>query len=213
MLNRLLWLHPRTWTIMWWAGRTGTWPWTTLVDRTGLKTTSTAPSSWMHSATSSTSNRLSTAWPTSGSSAGPFVHIDADFTWSMMRTDRSLLSTARSCGRGPRELACLPIRKQTWVTLPSSDRMAQLFSSYLTGTGTVFSCTCGTFPGSYMYFMFLLMFFFCRSSSAVKFEVWDPSVGYIPATAPAHSLLTLAWKTHWLVTPVQPSHIANNQSC
>lgn len=37
---------------------------------------------------------------------------------------------------------------------------------------------------------------FCRSPSAVQFEVWDPSVGYVPATAPAHSLLTLAWKTH-----------------
>ncbi|XP_056900850.1 lysosomal acid glucosylceramidase [Takifugu flavidus] len=34
-----------------------------------------------------------------------------------------------------------------------------------------------------------------RSPSAVQFEVWDPSVGYVPATAPAHSLLTLAWKT------------------
>uniref|UniRef100_H2TS47 Glucosylceramidase n=1 Tax=Takifugu rubripes TaxID=31033 RepID=H2TS47_TAKRU len=34
-----------------------------------------------------------------------------------------------------------------------------------------------------------------RSPSAVRFEVWDPSVGYVPATAPAHSLLTLAWKT------------------
>lgn len=52
---------------MWWAGRTGTWPWTTLVDQTGLKTTLTAPSSWMRGSTSSTSSRRSTAWPTSGS--------------------------------------------------------------------------------------------------------------------------------------------------
>lgn len=148
MLNCLFWLHTRTWTIMWWAGRTGTWPWTTSVDRTGLKTTSTAPSSWMHSATSSTSSRLSTAWPTSGSGAGPFVHIDADSTWSTMHTAQPLLSTASSCGRAPRELACPPIRKQTWVTPPSSDRMARLFSSYWTGTATVFSCTCETFPGS-----------------------------------------------------------------
>uniref|UniRef100_A0A8C4EXT1 Glucosylceramidase n=1 Tax=Dicentrarchus labrax TaxID=13489 RepID=A0A8C4EXT1_DICLA len=35
-----------------------------------------------------------------------------------------------------------------------------------------------------------------RSSSEVQFEVWDPAVGYIPSTAPAHSLLTLAWNTH-----------------
>lgn len=41
------------------------------------------------------------------------------------------------------------------------------------------------------------MFVFCSSSSAIQFEVWDPSVGYIPFTAPAHSLLTLAWNTHW----------------
>ncbi|XP_030605059.1 lysosomal acid glucosylceramidase [Archocentrus centrarchus] len=34
-----------------------------------------------------------------------------------------------------------------------------------------------------------------RSSSEIQFEVWDPVVGYIPSTAPAHSLLTLAWKT------------------
>lgn len=80
MLNCLLWLHTRTWTIMWWAGRTGTWPWTRSVGRPGLKTTSTAPSSWMHSATSSISSRLSTAWPTSGSSAGPFV--SPDLRWS-----------------------------------------------------------------------------------------------------------------------------------
>lgn len=35
-----------------------------------------------------------------------------------------------------------------------------------------------------------------RSSSAVQFEVWNPTVGYIPCTAPAHSLLTVAWNTH-----------------
>lgn len=35
-----------------------------------------------------------------------------------------------------------------------------------------------------------------RSSSVIQFEVWDPAVGYIPSTAPAHSLLTLAWNTH-----------------
>ncbi|KAM6910060.1 lysosomal acid glucosylceramidase [Xenentodon cancila] len=32
-----------------------------------------------------------------------------------------------------------------------------------------------------------------RSSSEIKFEVWDPAVGYIPNTIPARSLLTLAW--------------------
>lgn len=181
MLNCLLWLHTRTWTIMWWAGRTGTWPWTTSVDRTGLKTTSTAPSSWMHSATSSTSSRLSTAWPTSGSSAGPFV---ADFTWSMMHTDRPLLSTARSCGRAPRELACLPIRKQTWVTLPSSDRMAQLFSSYLTGTGTVFSCTCGTFPGSYMLYIFYVFVYGFILQVIICGQVWG--LGPLRGLYPCH---------------------------
>uniref|UniRef100_A0A7N6AUP1 Glucosylceramidase n=1 Tax=Anabas testudineus TaxID=64144 RepID=A0A7N6AUP1_ANATE len=35
-----------------------------------------------------------------------------------------------------------------------------------------------------------------RSSSVIQFEVWDPAVGYIPSSAPAHSLLTLAWNTH-----------------
>ncbi|XP_044063224.1 lysosomal acid glucosylceramidase isoform X3 [Siniperca chuatsi] len=35
-----------------------------------------------------------------------------------------------------------------------------------------------------------------RSSSVIPFEVWDPAVGYVPSTAPAHSLLTLAWNTH-----------------
>ncbi|XP_041649242.1 lysosomal acid glucosylceramidase [Cheilinus undulatus] len=35
-----------------------------------------------------------------------------------------------------------------------------------------------------------------RSSSVVEFEVWDPAVGYIPSTAPAHSVLTLAWNSH-----------------
>ncbi|KAM9852207.1 lysosomal acid glucosylceramidase [Aulostomus maculatus] len=34
-----------------------------------------------------------------------------------------------------------------------------------------------------------------RTSSVIQFEVWDPAVGYIPSTAPAHSLLTLAWNT------------------
>ncbi|KAE8288843.1 Glucosylceramidase [Larimichthys crocea] len=34
-----------------------------------------------------------------------------------------------------------------------------------------------------------------RSSSVLQFEVWDPTVGYISSTAPAHSLLTLAWNT------------------
>ncbi|XP_053743633.1 lysosomal acid glucosylceramidase isoform X1 [Synchiropus splendidus] len=34
-----------------------------------------------------------------------------------------------------------------------------------------------------------------RSSTEVQFEVWYPGVGYIPATAPAHSILTLAWNT------------------
>lgn len=35
-----------------------------------------------------------------------------------------------------------------------------------------------------------------RSSSVIQFEVWDPAVGYIPSTAPARSLITLAWNTH-----------------
>ncbi|KAM3614891.1 uncharacterized protein V6R79_020380 [Siganus canaliculatus] len=35
-----------------------------------------------------------------------------------------------------------------------------------------------------------------RSSAVIQFEVWDPTVGFIPATAPAHSLLTLAWRVH-----------------
>ncbi|XP_017280474.1 lysosomal acid glucosylceramidase [Kryptolebias marmoratus] len=34
-----------------------------------------------------------------------------------------------------------------------------------------------------------------RSSAEIQFEVWDPAVGYIPATAPARSLLTIAWNT------------------
>lgn len=46
-----------------------------------------------------------------------------------------------------------------------------------------------------------MCFVFCSSSLAIQFEVWDPSVGYIPFTAPAHSLLTLAWNTHWPLTP------------
>lgn len=58
-------------------------------------------------------------------------------------------------------------------------------------------------------------FVFCRSSSVIQFEVWDPSVGYIPSTAPAHSLLTLAWNTHWSLMSVPAqlfhlNHITNN---
>ncbi|CAG6015364.1 unnamed protein product [Menidia menidia] len=34
------------------------------------------------------------------------------------------------------------------------------------------------------------------SPSAIQFEVSDPGLGYIPCTAPAHSLLTLAWNTN-----------------
>uniref|UniRef100_A0A674CYH6 Glucosylceramidase n=1 Tax=Salmo trutta TaxID=8032 RepID=A0A674CYH6_SALTR len=34
-----------------------------------------------------------------------------------------------------------------------------------------------------------------RSSSEVQFEVYDPAVGFISSSAPAHSLLTLAWNT------------------
>lgn len=48
------------------------------MDRTGWKTTWTAPSSWTRSETSSTSSPCSTAWPTSGS--GVHVHVQADFT-------------------------------------------------------------------------------------------------------------------------------------
>lgn len=193
MLNCLFWLHTRTWTIMWWAGRTGTWPWTTSVDRTGLKTTSTAPSSWMHSATSSTSSRLSTAWPTSGSGAGPFVHIDADSTWSTMHT-------AQLCSPQQVPVGGLP---ESWRVLQSENRPELL---HLHQTGWL-GCSHRTEQVQQLCFHVLvrhfqvLVFFFCRSSSAVKFEVWDPSVGYIPASAPAHSLLTLAWKRHWLLTP------------
>ncbi|XP_061530176.1 lysosomal acid glucosylceramidase isoform X1 [Phycodurus eques] len=39
-----------------------------------------------------------------------------------------------------------------------------------------------------------------RSSSAIQFEVWDQVVGYIPSTAPPHSILTLAWYTLGLNT-------------
>ncbi|TNN72953.1 Glucosylceramidase [Liparis tanakae] len=35
-----------------------------------------------------------------------------------------------------------------------------------------------------------------RSSSVIQFEVEDLAVGYVSSTAPAHSLLTLAWNTH-----------------
>lgn len=35
-----------------------------------------------------------------------------------------------------------------------------------------------------------------RSSAVIQFDVWDPEVGYILYTVPAHSLLTLAWNTH-----------------
>ncbi|KAJ8005046.1 hypothetical protein DPEC_G00142580 [Dallia pectoralis] len=35
-----------------------------------------------------------------------------------------------------------------------------------------------------------------RKSSEVQFEVWDPAVGFISFSAPAQSLLTLAWNTH-----------------
>eukprot|EP00063_Salmo_salar_P082381 XP_014057216.1 PREDICTED: glucosylceramidase-like isoform X1 [Salmo salar] len=34
-----------------------------------------------------------------------------------------------------------------------------------------------------------------RSSSEVQFEVYDPAVGFISSSAPAHALLTLAWNT------------------
>uniref|UniRef100_A0A8C7YS49 Glucosylceramidase n=1 Tax=Oryzias sinensis TaxID=183150 RepID=A0A8C7YS49_9TELE len=34
-----------------------------------------------------------------------------------------------------------------------------------------------------------------KASSEIQFEVWDPAVGYIPCTAPAHSILTVAWNT------------------
>nr|XP_057939453.1 lysosomal acid glucosylceramidase isoform X1 [Doryrhamphus excisus] len=34
-----------------------------------------------------------------------------------------------------------------------------------------------------------------RSSSAIRFEVWDQTVGFIPSTAPPRSLLTLVWST------------------
>lgn len=34
-----------------------------------------------------------------------------------------------------------------------------------------------------------------RSSVEAQFEVWDPEVGYLTSTAPAHSLLTFAWNS------------------
>ncbi|XP_042346197.1 lysosomal acid glucosylceramidase [Plectropomus leopardus] len=34
-----------------------------------------------------------------------------------------------------------------------------------------------------------------RSSTVIQFDVEDPAVGYITSTAPAHSVLTLAWNT------------------
>lgn len=51
------------------------------------------------------------------------------------------------------------------------------------------------------------VFVFQRSSSVIQFEVWDPAVGYIPCTAPAHSFLTLAWNTHWSLMQVYVGRI------
>ncbi|XP_062848589.1 lysosomal acid glucosylceramidase [Trichomycterus rosablanca] len=34
-----------------------------------------------------------------------------------------------------------------------------------------------------------------RSDAEVKFEVWDQSLGFLPASAPPHSILTLLWAT------------------
>lgn len=53
------------------------------------------------------------------------------------------------------------------------------------------------------FFLLNCVFVFCRSPSVIQFEVWDPAVGYIPSTAPAHSLLTLAWNTHWSLIHVR----------
>ncbi|XP_077432150.1 lysosomal acid glucosylceramidase isoform X2 [Vanacampus margaritifer] len=41
----------------------------------------------------------------------------------------------------------------------------------------------------------LVVLIVLNRSSDIEFEVWDPVVGYIPSTAPPHSLLTLAWHT------------------
>uniref|UniRef100_A0AAV2MCJ2 Glucosylceramidase n=1 Tax=Knipowitschia caucasica TaxID=637954 RepID=A0AAV2MCJ2_KNICA len=35
-----------------------------------------------------------------------------------------------------------------------------------------------------------------RWPAEMKFEVWDPEVGRLTSTAPAHSLLTLTWNSH-----------------
>lgn len=55
------------------------------------------------------------------------------------------------------------------------------------------------------------VFVFQRSSSVIQFEVWDPAVGYIPCTAPAHSFLTLAWNTHWSLMQVYVGRIQKSR--
>lgn len=171
---------------MWWAGRTGTWRWTTSGDRTGLKTTWTAPSSWTHSATSSTSSPLSTAWPTSGSAR---VH---PFTTAQVSPDpRRTHTTSALCSKflweGSQRVG-VSTNKNTDLgysafTRPDGSVVLIVLNRYR-------KCDC-----MYSWDVLGPDSLSCRSSSEVQFEVWDPSVGYMSTSAPAHSLLTLAWKT------------------
>lgn len=166
---------------MWWAGRTGTLRWTTSGDQTGSKTTWTAPSSWTHSGTSSTSSRRSTAWPTSGSVCSQPRRFQPS------RHAHGTISAVRS--------------KFLWagsqrVGVSSNQKTDLGYSAFIRPDGSVvlivlnrcvFRCLWDLLGTNVR--------LFCRSPSAVPFEAWDPSVGYVPATAPARSLLTLAWRT------------------
>lgn len=57
----------------------------------------------------------------------------------------------------------------------------------------------------------------CRSSSEVQFEVYDPAVGFISSSAPAHSLLTHSDRTGMEHTPLLPGpkhcHSPHYQVC
>lgn len=49
----------------------------------------------------------------------------------------------------------------------------------------------------------------CRSEEEVQFEVWDQTLGFLPGSAPAHSILTLLWSRCWMavLNTVSISHI------
>lgn len=156
----------------------------------------TAQSLWMPSVMSSTSSHISIAWLTSGSRL--FV-VSYDFikcqcnkiTQFTFLHSKFLWEGSQRVGVSPSKQTDLEysafIRPDASVVLIILNRyrVAHILNIHECQELIALKCEC-----------------IFRSPSVIKFEVWDPAVGFIPSLAPAHSLITLSWNTYWSLIQV-----------